>query len=121
MGALGIPTYTYNIHAMRFYRTSHRAPVRGNALSTSFDADLVRNAPLFTAGHGDVSDLIPESHRQPIGDEQMWKNLSYFLEAVIPVAEESGVRMAMHPDDPQIPEISGQHPVSVTYFLLSVS
>ena len=107
MGAVGIPTYTYNIHAMRFYRTSNRMPVRGDALSTSFDADLVRNAPLFTAGHGDVSDLIPESHRRPIGDEEMWSNLRYFLEAVIPVAEEAGVRLAMHPDDPQIPEIGG--------------
>ena len=30
----------------------------------------------------------------------MWENLRYFLEAVIPVAEESGVNMAIHPDDP---------------------
>jgi mannonate dehydratase len=37
----------------------------------------------------------------------MWENLSYFLKAVIPVAEETGVRMAMHPDDPQIEQIGG--------------
>ncbi len=37
----------------------------------------------------------------------MWANISYFLERVIPVAEESGVRMALHPDDPPIPEPMG--------------
>ena len=107
LGAAGIPVYTYNIHAMRFYRTSNRAPVRGGAMSTSFDAELVKNAPLFTSGMGDVTHLIPESHRRPIGDDEMWENLGYFLKAVIPVAEEAGVQMAMHPDDPQVPEIGG--------------
>lgn len=32
--------------------------------------------------------------------EKLWENLSYFLHAVIPVAEQSGVFMAIHPDDP---------------------
>ena len=107
LGAAGIPIYTYNIHSMRFYRTSRHTPVRGNALSTSFDGDLVKDAPLFTTGQGNVSHLIPESHRHPIDDEAMWNNLRYFLEAVVPVAEEAGVKLAMHPDDPQIPEIGG--------------
>ena len=33
----------------------------------------------------------------------MWNNITYFLKAVIPVAEESGVRMALHPNDPPAP------------------
>ena len=106
MGAAGIPVYTYNIHALRYYRTSSHARVRGGAFSTSFDADLVKNAPLF-ASPGLNTDLIPESDRRPITDEEMWDNLRYYLEAVMPVAEEAGVQMAMHPDDPQVPEIGG--------------
>lgn len=35
-----------------------------------------------------------------IGEEGLWKNLEKFLKKVIPVAEECGVRMAIHPDDP---------------------
>ena len=35
-----------------------------------------------------------------VSEENLWENLQYFLEAVIPVAEESGVKMAIHPDDP---------------------
>ena len=37
---------------------------------------------------------------QEIGSEGLWKNLERFLKAVIPVAKESGVNMAIHPDDP---------------------
>jgi len=35
-----------------------------------------------------------------IGEEGLWKNIEVFLKAVIPVAEEAGVNMAIHPDDP---------------------
>ncbi len=35
-----------------------------------------------------------------VSEEKLWQNLQYFLETIIPVAEESGVNMAIHPDDP---------------------
>ena len=38
-----------------------------------------------------------------IGEEGLWRNLEVFLKRVIPVAEECGVRMAIHPDDPPYP------------------
>ena len=107
MGAAGIPILTYNFHAMRFYRTSRHTRERGGALVTSFDVELVRNAPLMAAGPGVDTSLIPASHWRPISDEEMWDNLAYFLKAVIPVAEEAGVKMGLHPDDPPIPSIGG--------------
>lgn len=38
-----------------------------------------------------------------LGEEGLWKNIAVFLKAVIPVAEECGVVMALHPDDPPYP------------------
>ena len=41
-----------------------------------------------------------------LGEEGLWKNLEYFLKKVIPVAEECGVVMSIHPDDPPYPIFS---------------
>lgn len=60
---------------------------------TSFDYELARDAPITEIGR--------------ITDQEMWDNLTYFLKAVIPVAEVAGVRMAVHPADPQVPVIAG--------------
>jgi mannonate dehydratase len=41
----------------------------------------------------------------------MWSNITYFLKAVIPVAEESGVRLALHPNDPPAPVSRGSQQI----------
>ena len=48
------------------------------------------------------------SHDAPIDEESMWANLAHFLQAVVPVAEEAGVRLALHPEDPPVLESLGQ-------------
>mgnify|MGYP000665701786 CR=1 FL=1 len=42
-----------------------------------------------------------------IGEKGLWENIEYFLKCVIPVAEECGVVMALHPDDPPVPSLQG--------------
>ena len=39
--------------------------------------------------------------------EDIWTNYTYFIKAVLPVAEKSDVRLALHPDDPPIPMMNG--------------
>ena len=107
LGAAGIPLVVFNMHALRFYRTSRDALERAGARSTSFEWERVKDAPLMTGGPGTDLSLIPESERRPISEKEMWANYSYFVQAAVPVAEEAGVKLALHPDDPQVPAIAG--------------
>jgi mannonate dehydratase len=94
MGKLNIPIWCYEwMPVMNAIRTSTAIPARGGAMVTGYDHDLMRDAPLTEYGQ--------------IGEEQLWDALRYFLEAVLPVAEESGVVLAMHPDDPPLSPIRG--------------
>jgi mannonate dehydratase len=107
MGAAGVPLLVFNMHALRFYRTSWATPERGGAESSSFEMARVADAPLMAAGRGIPAELIPPEHRRPISDDEMWDNYAYFIRAVVPVAEEAGVKLALHPDDPPVPSIGG--------------
>ncbi len=49
-------------------------------------------------GDGGLEELLKQY--QSITEEDLWKNLEYFLKEIIPVAEDSGIKMAIHPDDP---------------------
>jgi mannonate dehydratase len=95
IGAAGIPIVCYNFMESRVgvLRTSRTTRTRGGAMVTSFDYSLVKDAP--------------PAWPYAISEEQMWDNLAYFLERVIPVAEEAKVKMALHPDDPPISPIRG--------------
>ena len=94
MGAVGIPVWCYNFMAVfGWLRTSTSTPSRGGALVTSYDHELMAQAPLTEAG--------------VVSEEQLWDNFAYFLERVVPVAERAGVKLALHPDDPPISPIRG--------------
>jgi mannonate dehydratase len=63
--------------------------------------------------NGMVWNMIYDRHAPPgtvppATPDQLWQRLQDFLEAVLPVAEESGVTLAAHPDDPPMPTIRGQ-------------
>ncbi|MGE5551738.1 MAG: mannonate dehydratase [Bacteroidota bacterium] len=94
MGKVGIPMLCYNFMAQfGWMRTSVTTRTRGGALVTSFDNDLVQEAPLTEAGL--------------VTDERLWDNLIFFLQRVVPVAEKARVKLALHPDDPPISPIRG--------------
>ncbi len=58
-----------------------------------------RGAP---ARHVDLSDLTrrPLTHGRVYSEEELWDNFAYFMARIIPVAEDAGVRLALHPNDP---------------------
>lgn len=75
------------------YRTGVTPVGRGGAYVSGYDHHLVENAPVADIGSFD--------------DEAEWASLEYFLKAVIPVAEQEGVMLGMHPSDPPVPSIQG--------------
>ncbi len=92
MGRLNIPLLCYNFMAgVGWYRTRVDLPERGGALTSGFD----------------VRDLAPDDGPLKVSEEQMWANYQYFIDAVLPVAEEAGVRMGLHPDDPPMSPLLG--------------
>lgn len=92
LGRAGIPVLAYNFRPDPLYRTG-RKPGRGGAMVTTFDVELAQDRPL-TFGRVYTAD-------------EMWANYEYFIKAAIPVAEEAGVRLALHPDDPPGFDIGG--------------
>ncbi len=94
MGRAGIPVYCYNFMAVfNWLRTSSDVVGRGGALVTQFDAAALSQVPNTYAGE--------------TTDEQMWDNFAWFLQRVLPVAEEAGVKLALHPDDPPMSPVRG--------------
>jgi mannonate dehydratase len=98
LGKAGIPMVQYNcmINAgspMPLWRTSAEKTGRGGTLIFKFDYDAAKKAPL--------------TNYEEITDKMMWDNITYFLKAVIPVAEKAGVTMCMHPFDPPVASLAG--------------
>ncbi len=47
------------------------------------------------------------THGRKYSQEEIWDNYTYFIKQVVPVAEELGIRIGIHPDDPPVPELGG--------------
>jgi len=94
MSKAGVDTICYNwMPVIGWYRTDNAKVGRGGALVTAFDYEDIKNAPVTQYGQ--------------VSKETLWKNLEYFLKAVVPEAEKVGMKLAMHPDDPQVDSIKG--------------
>jgi len=95
VGEAGIPVIEYNFTPLRASEGYDRSETGPGGMGLR-DYDSARTdglPPLDNVGEHTA--------------EQMWERLEDFLKAVIPVAEEAGVRMAMHPNDPPIPLFRG--------------
>jgi len=93
LGRAGIPIFGYHFMPNGVWRTSTTARTRGNAQTTGYDHAQAENAPL--------------SFDREYGADEMWANYTYYIKAILPVAEEAGVKLALHPDDPPVPTLGG--------------
>lgn len=89
----GIPLLKYNMTILGVVR-GERTPGRGGCSYSTFNYDKTpQDPPLTEAG--------------PVSADMMWDRIRYFLERVIPVAEQNKVKMACHPHDPGMPADKG--------------
>jgi mannonate dehydratase len=100
-GNVGLPVIEYNFYAHRLTEGYYEETGRAGAGMTAFDYDRVK-------------DLPPLEQEGVHSLEEMWANVTYFLKAVVPVAEQSGVRLALHPNDPPAPISRGSGQIMST-------
>jgi mannonate dehydratase len=89
----GIPALKYNLDILGVVRTDPTRGRGGCQYSTFVYGNAQHDAPLTEAG--------------PVSEDAYWERITYFIERVIPVAEEHKVRMACHPHDPGMPRVEG--------------
>ncbi len=106
MGEAGIPILGYNFMPNSVWRTSRTAPGRGGVEVTAFDMAAVEASDTdgreFMPDRPDwASGLFATSDPDEVLDaDTMWANYERFMHAVLPVARDAGVKLALHPDDP---------------------
>lgn len=95
MGKLDIPVYcwVWTELPLGVLRTSDSVPARGGSRTSGYDHE-------WSERHGDHP-------AADITEDQLWENLEYFLDEIVPVAEDAGVFLALHPDDPPLSPIRG--------------
>ena len=85
----GIPSLKYNMTFLGVVRTESTRGRGGSTYSTFVYDKAKQDPPLTAAG--------------PIDADRYWERIAYFLNRVVPVAEEYKVRLACHPQDPAMP------------------
>ena len=108
VGRAGIPVFGYNFSIAGVAGRVKGKFARGEAQAVGMDGPLDKPLP-----NGMVWNMVYDAHAAPgvvpsATSEQLWSRLKYFLDEMIPVAEEAGVTLAAHPDDPPLPAVRAQ-------------
>ena len=110
MGRLQIPILGYNFSLAGVWGRVDEPLARGGATVPAFDRDrIAKDTPL---PRGLLNNIVYDPDATPgplptVSREELWERMAFFLREMVPVAEEEGVRLAAHPDDPPVAELRG--------------
>ena len=117
-GKVGLAVVEYNFYAHRAMEGYFEEidTNRGNSGWTGFDYELVQSANQQYQTRAEekgmkFKDLPALANEGAHNLDEMWNNIAYFLKAVIPTAEKSNVRLALHPNDPPAPISRGSQQI----------
>ena len=102
LGKAGIPYSTYAHMGNGIWRSEREITPRGYSASA-----LDLSSPNARGSWAGNTYAEPLSHGRVFSKEEIWENYAYFMKKVVPVAEEAGVRIGIHPDDPPQPVLAG--------------
>lgn len=108
VGRAGIPIFGYNFSIGGVAGRTKGPFARGGAISVGMDGEDQTPIPNGMVWNMVYDPQAPEGNIAMATRDQLWRRLKDFLEAVIPVAEEAGVTLAAHPDDPPVAVLRGQ-------------
>jgi len=100
IGKAGIPVMGYNFSIAGVASRITGNFARGGAESVGVHEVDQTPLPLGMVWNMVYDQTAPSGTLPQITSEELWQRLEYFLKAILPVAEEAGVKMAAHPDDP---------------------
>jgi|HubBroStandDraft_5_1064220.scaffolds.fasta_scaffold05309_2 mannonate dehydratase len=103
MGEAGIGTLGYNFSIGGVCGRVSGPFARGGAESVGMDGPVDTPIPNGVVWNMTYDTHAPAGFLAQIMHEQLWNRLERFLEELLPVAEQAGVRLAAHPDDPPMP------------------
>ena len=118
MGRVGIPIMGYYFSVAGVWGHERGAWARGGAVSVGFKN---KAQPPIPAGmvwnmiyDPEAFDAPGQPELTPVSDEAIRQRFREFIDEMVPVAEEAGVRLALHPDDPPMPSLRGAHRLAYT-------
>jgi len=91
----------YNAHMGNGIWSSERATARGGASARSFNLSTAKGTWAGKEFRG------PLTHGRVYSEKEIWDNYEYFIKQVAPLAEQLGVFIGIHPDDPPVPMLGG--------------
>lgn len=109
-GAAGIPVIGYNFSLAGVWGWQRKRLARGNAMTAVFHmAEIDAQSPIPDGMVGNMRYRveIPGAPAATVDEDTLWARLEKFLLELVPVAEEAGVRLAAHPDDPPVDRLRG--------------
>jgi mannonate dehydratase len=108
VGRAGIPIFGYNFSIAGVAGRTRGNYARGDAEAVGMEGEDQTPIPQGMVWNMVYDSAAPAGVIKSATRDELWQRLKDFLDEIVPVAEEAGVILAAHPDDPPTPFMRGQ-------------